>query len=136
MALKRNWVHFVSESAGFDLISSLWQMNLLHVINQIFNSLDTSSLHSCNQISEEWCQILSHVKLQRDKRVRHMAVESNVSSMCLRDNAIALGSTSGMVVVLDRLKMAPQFSFRAHSDPITSVCLLPNGNTVTGSVRG
>lgn len=136
MTLKRNWVHFVSESSGFDLISSLWQMNLLHVISQIFNSLDTSSLQSCNQISEEWCEILSHVKLQREKHVRRISLESNISSICLRDNSIVLGSTNGMVVVLDRIKMAPQFSFRAHSDPITSVCLLPNGNVVTGSVRG
>lgn len=127
MTLKRNWVHFVSESSGFDLISSLWQMNLLHVISQIFNSLDTSSLQSCNQISEEWCEILSHVKLQREKHVRRISLESNISSICLRDNSIVLGSTNGMVSLSvifsleENLKVRPITGggFRSNKDGAT-----------------
>ena len=110
MAFKRDWSKFCSEdevsgnAGNFDLLTFLWEMNLIHVLEDIVSRIDSFSLASCLRVSRGWNEILGLILAQEEamKKRRKTAVVLEteavvVTSLEVDNGLVAVGTQDGMV---------------------------------------
>ena len=110
MAFKKDWSKIClenqsSEKSGFDPLLFLWEMNLIHVLEDVVTRIDSYSLSNCLKVSKTWNEILrlildQNAAMKLRKKVNVVHEESDgavVTTVEVEKNLIAIGKQDGMV---------------------------------------
>ena len=111
MAFKKDWSKLCLEKdhnsgkGAFDPLLFLWEMNLIHVLEDVVTRIDSYSLSNCLKVSKTWNEILrlildQNAAMKLRKKVNVVHEESDgavVTTVEVEKNLIAIGKQDGMV---------------------------------------